>query len=845
MMEPARAEASRTNQVPQPRPELLSPAGDRDALRAAIEHGADAVYFGLTEFSARARARNIALDELPAALAELHRGRVKGYVALNTLVFPGELERLEATIRRVAEAGADAIIVQDLGVARLARAICPTLELHASTQMSLSSAEGIQLAASLGIRRVILARELSLDEIRGIRRQTALALEVFVHGALCLSYSGQCLASLSLGGRSANRGRCAQPCRMPYQAVCDGRVLDLRGREYLLSPNDLAAYELLPELIAAGVDALKIEGRLKSAEYVAVATRHYRRAIDAALEGRTAPCDARQRQALELPFSRGFSRGWLGGRECLVPGDHSSHRGTYLGRVTRVAGDRVSVVLACPIKRGDGVLFEGGRATGMEQGGRVYEVFVEGRSIRESVAAGEIELTFAHRHLRFAQIRPGQRVWKTDDPAAARQFRHGGRGGKRARRVPIDLAVQAAVGGPLRITVHVAGRAPIDCESVEALAPARKHAVGLDMLRAQLGRLGGTAYELRNLTAVIDGGPMVPLSVLGSLRRTMVERLDAALARPVPHRLAPEPVLPQLRQAPADQAPRADEQSPAVRLHVLCRSAGQLEQVLQAGAQSVISDFRWPEPDGVAVARAHAAGAQIAMATPRMHHPGDDATLEAILAHAPDAVLVRNLAAMRFFARHRVPMIADASLNAANELSVGLLRQWGACRVTIAHDLRAAEIFDLAAACGNVLEMVVHQHVPMFHTRHCLFSAALSPSADPAGCGRPCRAHALRLRDRFGLDHPVWADGLCRNTVYNALPQSAADWIPSLVDRGLRHFRIELLEDFPGEHVPALLGTYRDLLRATINTAQAWQRLRRISPGIRRGTLDRGRGQRR
>ena len=248
-------------------PELLAPAGDWDCVRAAIENGADAVYFGLdTGFNARARAANFPLADLPRLLATLHRRGLKGYATLNTLVFSDEWSRFEQVIVAVAEAGVDAVLVQDVGAARLIRAICPDLPMHASTQMTLTSAESIALAEQLGMERVVVARELSVDEIVAIRRQTAMPLEVFVHGALCVAYSGQCLTSESLGGRSANRGQCAQACRLPYDLVCDDKDVDLGDRKYLLSPQDLAAFQLTPELIAAGVASLKIEGRLKTPE---------------------------------------------------------------------------------------------------------------------------------------------------------------------------------------------------------------------------------------------------------------------------------------------------------------------------------------------------------------------------------------------------------------------------------------------------------------------------------------------------------------------------------------------------------------------------------------------------
>ena len=251
-------------------PELLAPAGDLDCVRAAIENGADAVYFGLDSgFNARARAKNFSLTQLPETMALLHRRCVRAYVTLNTLVFTNELAGVEESVRRLADAGVDAVLVQDLGVARLVRRICPELEIHASTQMTLTSAECMAAVSDLNLSRVVLPRELSIEEIRRISNHTDMPLEAFVHGALCVAYSGQCLTSESLGGRSANRGQCAQACRLPYELICDGRDVELGDQKYLLSPQDLAAFDLTRELINAGVSSFKIEGRLKTPEYVA------------------------------------------------------------------------------------------------------------------------------------------------------------------------------------------------------------------------------------------------------------------------------------------------------------------------------------------------------------------------------------------------------------------------------------------------------------------------------------------------------------------------------------------------------------------------------------------------
>jgi putative protease len=281
-----RSEAGRN-----PLPELLAPAGDWDCVKAAVENGADAIYFGLDRFNARMRAQNFTEADLSRLMAFLHRRGVRGYITLNTLVFENELADAEKYLCAMISAGVDAVIVQDVGICRLIRGLSPDFPIHASTQMTITSAAGIEFARELGCNLVVLARECSIAEIEKIHavgealpplvtRHSSLPLEVFIHGALCVAYSGQCLTSESLGGRSANRGECAQACRMPYDLISDGQPVPLGDRKYLLSPQDLAGLEVLPELISAGVASLKIEGRLKSPEYVANITRVYRKALD-------------------------------------------------------------------------------------------------------------------------------------------------------------------------------------------------------------------------------------------------------------------------------------------------------------------------------------------------------------------------------------------------------------------------------------------------------------------------------------------------------------------------------------------------------------------------------------
>jgi U32 family peptidase len=800
-------------------PELLSPAGDFDCARAAVENGADAVYFGLrVGLNARTKATNFALEELPEFMAYLHLRGVRGFVTLNTLVFPSELDLLEKSVRAAVSAGVDAAIVQDFGAARLIRAIAPDFHLHASTQMSITSAEGVNLARQLGICRVVLARELSLDDLRRIRPQTEVELEVFVHGALCMSYSGQCNASFGMGGRSANRGQCAQQCRLPYELVCDDEVRDLQDRKYLLSPSDLAAFELVPDLIAAGVNSLKIEGRMKSPEYVASATRQYRQAIDEGMAGRRVTPPPQQLLELESPFSRGLSQGWLAGRNLqIVDGRNSANRGICVGKVASVRGERVAVELTSPLRRGDGVAFPSILGEAHDQGGRVYEIFAGKLSLAET-AGGPVELAFGRDAIDVARLQPGQELWKTSDPQIERRLRKTFTNGRAQRRVPLDLTVEAGVGRKLCVMARSGTGTNCRVESEHPLEEARRHPLTAEVLREQLGRLGGSVYELRELAARIEGLPMAPLSVLGQLRHEMVRLLDAAAAELPKPRLLPRPESPIGRRAPdADGLKRpssATKQSPT--WHVLCRELKQVEEVLAMGVKSVVGDFAELHRCGHAVRMAREKGAEIYLATPRIQKPGEEIYFAKIADAQPDGLLIRNLGGAAFCAQRQIPFVADMTLNAVNQWTAGWLHELGARRVTAAYDSDGPRIVELAAtAHAAELEVVVYQHIPLFHTEHCVFDTEVGGRRNEVKpklsaeeeerqkqrrtppCSFACMKHEVRLRDRLGVEHPLQSDAGCRNTLYHAQPRNLIDHTAELRRLGVRHFRIELLEGVP------------------------------------------------
>jgi putative protease len=821
-------------------PELLAPAGDWDCVRAAIENGADAIYFGLdTGFNARARATNFAVDDLPRLMAMLHRRGLKGYATLNTLVFSDELPPFEQVIVAVAEAGVDAVLVQDVGAARLIRAICPDLPLHASTQMTLTSAESIRVAEQLGMERVVLARELSIDEIVAIRRQTAMPLEVFVHGALCVAYSGQCLTSESLGGRSANRGQCAQACRLPYDLVCDGKDVDLGEQKYLLSPQDLAAYALAPELIAAGIASFKIEGRLKTPEYVANITRHYRTAIDAAVAAQPVVFTPRDVEEMELSFSRGFSPGWLQGcdHKMLVPATTSAKRGVKLGAVVAVRRGRVVVDLVAGVKRGDGVAFDCGKPIDSPEGGRVYEVFQGGESLTEPVSSGHVELSFGHGAVDFDAVLPGQIVWKTDDPHLTARLRKTFESTDPRRRTPISLHVTVATGSRVRIVATLAGGRQCRVESEEPTVAATKHPLTVETLQAQLARLGGTPFELKSLTAEITGGPMVPHSVLGKLRHDLVAQLEETVVALPPRRvnhgvLAARPRL-------LAQAESGKRKAEPVALHVLVRSLPQLRATLELGERSIYADFADIRQYREAVELAHAHAATIQIATPRIQKPDELGIFRLMVKAQPDGVLVRNVGGLRFFREQGLPIAGDFSLNVTNEWTAAFFREEGLARVTASYDLNREQLLALVAATPpEWLEVVVHQHMPMFHMEHCVFCAVLSPGTNKTNCGRPCDDHVVKLRDRIGVEHLLTADVGCRNTLFNAVPQSAAEAVPALLARGIAHFRVELLDE-SAEALGDIIRGYRDLLAGRTTGREVWGRLKAANRvGVTRGTLE-------
>jgi putative protease len=846
--------------------ELLAPAGDWEALRAAVANGAEAVYFGLSNFNARHRATNFTLEELPEVINFLHAHNVRGYVTCNTLIFSNELPEIARFLTAIAERGADAVIVQDLGLARLIRRLAPDLPIHGSTQMTLTEPRAIEFVRKLGVERVILARELSLADIERVTQGTSMPVEVFVHGALCVAYSGQCLTSEALGGRSANRGQCAQACRLPYELIVDGQLGDLGDYAYLLSPQDLAAHDLVGKLVGLGVASLKIEGRLKSAQYVAVTTQTYRAALDAAHESRPFALDAQQQLDLTQSFSRGFTPGFLEGvnHQRLVHGRFPKSRGVRIGTLVARTGRGVLVELDLvhrradsppAVKPGDGIVFDEGHPEQDEQGGRVFEVHAPGDD-RPTTGDGptvrQVELIFGPRAVNLAALSPGCLVWKTDDPEFRRRMERTYARDGTPRRVPVEFHVSGRPGEALRLIVRDEAGHEAEVAWPGPLELARKHALAEELLREQLGRLGGTPFELAQLVLELPEPVMAPKSVLNDLRRRAVAGLAAAREAAVRRRRIDPQALPELRQAIHDArvADGGSDRGPNTQrlrsLYVLVRTLPQLEAVLGwSAAQTappamVYCDFEDVRRYREAVPLARAAGVPIGLATLRIIKPGEEGLLAKIASAEPDAVLVRNLASLAYFREQtpNLPLVGDFSLNAANEITADLLLSEGLCRLVPSYDLNWEQLAAmLGRAAPQRFEVVIHQHMPMFHMEHCVFAATLSDGKDFRDCGRPCDTHRIELRDRVGAEFPLLADTGCRNTVFNSIAQSAAEYVPRLLGLGVRHFRVELLREDAGQ-TAALLDRYARVLAGLDDGRAAWRGLQILNQlGVTRGTL--------
>ena len=806
-------------------PELLLPVGTREMLEASVNNGADAVYFGVPHWNARGRTEDFSFNDVRDMIRYARVRGVRTFLAMNVLVFERELQELPEFLEELISLEPDAFIIQDIGLARLIRAICPNQEIHASTQMTLASAEGVNAVKSIGFNRAVLARELSLKEIASIKAATDLELEVFIHGALCVSYSGQCLTSENFGGRSANRGQCAQSCRLPYRIFVDGKEYRDTDAQYLFSPHDLCALPKLNELEEIGVDSLKVEGRLKSPEYVAAVSRAYRKALNGI------SLDAKDMEPLEVLFSRGLTTGFLEGdnHQELVDGTFSNHHGLFLGTVVKIDRGHVIIGLDSAIsdvapsaqsgssgmfpRPGDGILFENA-ALGVSIGSRLYAAQVTHLPHAKRGDPKLLRMEFG-REFDTRQIAAGMKVYRNDSPALERELRKTFTEREQMMRLPIHMTLSGKIGEALKLSVYDTPRNTVEVISDFILEEARnKGNSGNDAEKAlrelaqkELSALSSTAYILKNLEIQVDRNAFIPGKLLRTLRQNAIEKLDEMRTewKPLnPSAEAGKAFLSNTRvkfksgkdyaSAVSAAIPKARSAQPTIS--VLVRSPDQVAALEGLSIENVIMDFDWGVKYDDSLQQIRELGFKAGMATLRIHKPGESHYLKNILRLAPDFALVRNLGALSILKESGIPLTGDYSLNAANSASYDWLLSQGLSTLHPSWDLNSTQLFDLLENIdGRRLELTLHQYMPAFHSEYCAFARGLTTGRRFPECGKICTKHKVEILDHKGERHFLQSDAECRNTLFVGKPQSALKLLPRLRAAGVNHFRLEMLQE--------------------------------------------------
>lgn len=802
--------------------ELLAPAGSREALVAAVENGANAIYLAGNAFGARAYASNFDREALREAIHFAHLRKVAIHVTVNTIVADEEMGPLRDYLRFLYEAGADAVLVQDLGVTRVAHETVPDLPLHASTQMSVSSLEGVRALAELGFTRVVLARELSLKEIRHICAHAPVEIETFMHGALCVCYSGQCLMSSMIGGRSGNRGRCAQPCRLPYTLV-DEKGQDVLGDKagsYLLSPRDLSTIDVIPDLIEAGVSSLKIEGRMKRPEYVATVVRTYREAIDTYYAGKGYAVTQEERDDLAQIFNRDFTTAYLEGRpgKAMMSDRRPNNRGLLIGRVTAYDWDAriVTVKLSGRLGLGDQVDFW------VKVGGRVTATIsaltdAKGRAVEEGQAGDTVSFAIP------SAVRDHDRVFKVYDARLMERAKETYASGAPVRRIPVAIAVRAAVGEPLTVTLCDAEGHRGEGRTDFIGEPARKRPLSEEIIRKQVSRLGTSVYEMKSLHCDIAGEVMVPMSEINEARRKAVEALDALRLKEIEAREhRPEPKF-------TDRIARPTPKK--AHFLVAVDTLGKAEAALSAGADGILFGGESyehrviaPEEYERAWQMAREAGARIDFNTPRIVHDGQQKHVERLLAafaaFPPDAVHVHNIAMLALVRRLTDFAIhADYSLISYNKQTLAFLKDYGVAGATLSPELTAKEIRQLAKESPLPLTCIVHGRLELMVSNYCVTGSFLGGCGE-GPCTQPCTRGHFALKDRKDALFPLAMDQFCHMHVLNSKVLSMMPHAMKFRAAGIETMQIEA-KAMGEKEIAAIVKAYRKAMAFPEEPAEA------------------------
>jgi U32 family peptidase len=756
-------------------PELLAPAGGPEALRAAVANGADAVYLGVEVLNARRGAKNFALTELADACDFAHLRGVRVYLTLNVVVLPDELDSALQVVDAAWAAGVDAVIVQDLGLLRVIRMAMPHVRIHSSTQMNAHNTATIEALAALGVSRVTLAREVSIDEIAVFAGAGLVEVECFVHGALCLCYSGQCLMSSLIGRRSANRGMCAQPCRLPYELIDTEHGSLATPGAHLLSPKDLAGLAVLPELLKAGISALKIEGRMKSPEYVALVTRVYRAALDrAAADPERFEVREGERSVLAESFSRGFSEAYLVGERGndMMSYSRPNNRGVPVGRVVEVRGGRASIALDASLESADTIEF-------WTSAGRFAQVageLTQDTANRDTAPAGvRVQIDVAE------PVSAGDRVFRVRNAALLSAAQRTFAEANGARPIPLDFDAHVVVGEPLRVMVRD-GRGRAGTAQATLVERARTKAVTAEEIAEHVGRLGGTPYTIASWSLELSGDAGIGFSALHQVRRQALADYESAVLAPWSDRQLAHTVLP---STPTVRRRRVT----TPRVVVAVADEASASACLASGADAALVST-------LSLGAPHAIRNGIVPVLGRIAH---DREVDAMLRWAvPGArVTAGNLGLVRPASLAGAVVEADWPLNAVNQQAVAQLAELGASFVWLSPELSGRQIAEVAGRSPLDVGVTVLGRQELMVTEHCVLMAEGDCTRSCATCER--RAQPRLLRDRKGYEFPVVTDVSGRSHIFNSVTLDLSAVIPDILSAGVSALRLDLELETPDD----------------------------------------------
>lgn len=759
--------------------ELLAPVGSFDALKAAVQNGANAVYLGGKDFSARASANNFDREELIEAVKYAHIRDVRVFVTTNTLIKQNEIEDFVEYAKFLYDIDVDALIMQDIGVAMLIHDLLPDFELHASTQMVAHSLEDVQYLESVGFKRVVLARELTVDEIKYICDNTNVDIEVFVHGALCVCYSGGCLMSSMIGNRSGNRGRCAQPCRQKYTMIdiSTGEEIHSNG-EYLLSTKDLNTIEDVDKIIETGVLSLKIEGRMKKPEYVATVINSYRNAIDEYQATKKVNISTETMEDLYTIFNRKFTKGLILGEvgEDVMNSNVPNNQGLYVGKVVdyNKKAKRLKIKLEGTLKKGDGINLGGGTIGRIIKGKEIVQIGYKGETI---------ELDF------IGEARKNQPVFKTSDTNLIDKAQKTYTQDKEFAKNLIDAEITIKLGEYPELKLIDKNNNSVTVKGDKLVEKALKVALGEEKIETQIKKLGNTPYELDDLKINLDKGVSMPISLINQMRREAIELLDEARI-PVKGRAYKDS---KIKYSPKKYAKDTNSNS---KIRVKINNIEALKSIINLDIDMIYYEDVATLEQAMAMATAN--NKKLIYSAPRIVRNKEYKRLEKSNEYCKENVQISALGQVKYYKENseNVSFDVDYYLNPFNSETINHYKKEGATTVCISQELNIHEIKETTKYTDMEIETVAYGYIPMMLSEYCPMGVVARSCKKDKRCAT-CKESKYVLRDFKGEEYRISQDLFCRSTIYNSIANCLINNLDELLDAGINVFRLDFTHESP------------------------------------------------